>query len=99
MQPLDIIAEAITHKKLVEFYYDGGVRIVEPHMLALNGAGHYALSAWFLSGYSKSGGQGWREYRLNGISNVATRQETFSGPRPGYKPDGGKKFHAIIARL
>jgi predicted DNA-binding transcriptional regulator YafY len=93
------ICQAIKEKRLIQFYYDGGTRVVEPHMVAENEAGHYSLSAWFVRGYSSSGGQGWREYLLSGISSLAVLDEVFSGPRPGYNPSGGKKFPNVICRL
>jgi predicted DNA-binding transcriptional regulator YafY len=100
MDAQDIICQAIGEKRLIQFYYRGGNRIVEPHMVAYNSANHAALSGWFLSGYSESReGQGWREYLLDEISSVLILDETFSEPRPGYKPDGGKSFHSIICSL
>ncbi|HKZ02316.1 MAG TPA: hypothetical protein VI750_08985 [Pyrinomonadaceae bacterium] len=69
-------------------------------MVAYNGAGHLALSAWFLGGASESQeGQGWREYLLREITNVSIIPQKFLGPRPGYKPDGGKSFHDIQCAL
>ena len=91
---------AIQQMRLVQFWYDGGNRTVEPHMVAVNEAGHVALSAWFVSGYSESGGgQGWREYLLSEIGSLSVLNDQFSGPRPGYKPDGGKKFTRVICGL
>lgn len=83
----------------MEFYSNGGTRVVEPHMIAQNEAGHYALSGWFLRGHTRSGGQGWREYLLSEMSNLAILEETFSSARPGYNPNGGKKFPQIVCRL
>jgi predicted DNA-binding transcriptional regulator YafY len=98
------LCSAIASKNLVQFYYSGdaapGTRTVEPHMVAYNRAEHLALSAWFLSGASESQeGQGWREYLLSQITGVNVLPQTFSGPRPGYKPDGGKTFHNVQCRL
>jgi len=93
------ICQAIKAKRLVQFSYDGGTRVVEPHMVASNEAGHYALSGWFVRGHSKSGGQGWREYLLSDISSLSVLDETFAGARPGYNPSGGKKFPTVFCRL
>ena len=88
---------------VVTFYYSGddtpGYRTVEPHMIAYNPANHLALSAWFLVGATESGQPGWKEYLLESVSNVAITELVFSGPRPGYKPDGGKRFHQILCAL
>jgi hypothetical protein len=95
---------AIQTRRVVQFYYSGeyasGNRVVEPHMVAYNLANHFALSAWFLSGVSASqSGPGWREYLLAYISNVIVLPTTFPGPRPGYRPDGGKTFHNVQCAL
>jgi len=96
----EILCEAIHQKHLVQFSYDGGTRTVEPHMIATNEAGHRALSAWFVSGHSNSGeGPGWREYLMENIHNVSALSQSFSGPRPGYNPTGGKKFHNVTCAL
>jgi hypothetical protein len=95
----DILCAAIISRHLVEFSYEGGVRIVEPHMVAANELGHYALSGWFLAGLSNSGTPGWREYLLTKISNLRLRDETFSGPRSGCNPSGGSKFPSVYCRL
>jgi hypothetical protein len=102
--PQAILCSAISTMNLVQFYYAGdeapGYRTVEPHMVAYNSAGHLALSAWFLGGASESHeGQWWREYLLTDISNVTVLLQKFSGPRPGYNPSGGKRFHNIQCAL
>jgi len=90
---------AIGSMNLVRFYYDDaapGYRIVEPHMVAYNQKDNLILSAWFLYGESASNeGPGWREYLLEKVSNVTILDERFTQLRPGYKSDGGKKFHNV----
>ena len=98
------LCAAIQSLHLVQFYYGGddapGTRLVEPHMVAYNSKDNLALSAWFLGGASESQtGQGWREYLLESITNVVILPQTFSGPRPRYRPDGGKLFHNVQCAL
>jgi hypothetical protein len=98
------ICAAIASRNLIEINYIGnkapGMRIVEPHMVAYNEANNLALSAWYLSGESESRrGPGWREYLLTDIANVTILPQTFAGPRPGYKPGGGKTFHNVQCEL
>jgi len=95
----DTLCEAIRLRRLVEFHYGGATRVVEPHMVARNEAGHYALSGWFVRGGSSSGGQGWREYLLSDLTMLRVLDETFAGPRPGYNPTGGQKFPIVHCRL
>jgi hypothetical protein len=97
---ISVIAVAIQNRKQITFQYslgkDPGPRLVEPHMIAYNRAGHLALSAWFLGGSSESAqGQGWREYLLSGISGVTVLPRQFASARPGYDPTGGKSFHNV----
>jgi predicted DNA-binding transcriptional regulator YafY len=100
---LNALCGAIQSQRLVRFYYDDpapGFRLVEPHMVAYNKKDNLALSAWFLGGESASQeGQGWREYLLERISQLVVLEGQFPGPRPGYKPDGGKTFHNVQCAL
>jgi predicted DNA-binding transcriptional regulator YafY len=98
--PQATLCNAIATKNIVRIYYTGdeaiGFRTVEPHMIAYNEAGHLSLSAWCLGGASETPeSQGWREYLLSEISNVTILSQKFSGPRSGYNPTGGEKFHNI----
>jgi hypothetical protein len=95
-----VICAAIQSRNQVSFQYNlgsaPGPRLVEPYMIAYNQANNLALSAWFLGGNSESQeGQGWREYLLDGISNVVVLPYRFAPPRPGYNPGPGKVFHDI----
>jgi len=100
-----LICQAINSQPphLISFYYTGdsipGLREVEPHMIAYNPKNALCLSAWFLSGASKSGTQGFKEYNMDFVSQVTVLEETFQGPRPGYQPDGGKVFHSVQCGL
>jgi hypothetical protein len=98
MQPHELICKAIANRQLLQFWYQGHTRVVEPHMLAQNEQDHYALSAWFLRS-SVGLNPGWREYLLIDMRDIALLDETFSGPRPGYKPSGGEVFRRIVRRL
>jgi hypothetical protein len=98
------LCAAIAARDIVRFYYTGdemsGPRTVEPHMVAYTLAGNLVLSAWFLGGASESQeGQGWREYRIDSMSQITVLVQTFSGPRPGYNPNGGPKLHGIQCKL
>jgi hypothetical protein len=97
---LQQLSLAIAEMRLVQFVYKGELRIVEPHMLARNQRENLALSAWWVSGYSSSGSSpNWREYLISEITEVQVLSGSFSSPRPGYKRDGGTKFHDILAAV
>ena len=94
------IEQAIRSRKIVQFLYDGKLRVVESHMLADNDAGHLSLSGRFLRGFTNPGeAPGWREYIVSGISSFTLLMETFPRPRPGYNPTGGKKFRNVRCAL
>ena len=98
------LCDAIQTKNLVQFYYketdNPGYRTVEPHMVADNPNNHRALSAWYLRGASESGEEPyWREYLLSEIIQVTVLEQEFSGPRPGYDPTGGERFHNVQCAL
>jgi len=99
------LCQAIKKQCLVEIYYVGdekhGNRIVEPHMIAYNRKDSLSLSAWFIDGVSASPekGPGWREYHIASITSATLLNKTFSHPRPGYQPNGGKSFHNVQCAL
>ncbi len=101
MSNRDAICQAIRERRLLQFYYDGGTRVVEPHQLAYNERENVALSAYWVRGYSESHDTSnrWREYLADEMSSVAVLDEQFHGPRPGYKRTPNKEFHSAICEL
>ncbi len=88
---VDMLCTAIGSRNVVQFYYRRdkapGTRTVEPYMVAYNAKGRLVLLAWYLGGASESKeGQGWREYLLSGVANVAILNRNFAGSRPDYNP-------------
>jgi len=77
-----LIISAINEKKLLEFTYDGLVRIVEPHVYGVTD-GKYELLVYQIRGQSRSGGlPNWRRVILNKVTNMKILDESFSGRRP-----------------
>lgn len=81
----EVIKEAIENMCLMEFYYDGGKRIVEPHCYGQSTKGNYVLRAYQVGGYSSSGKMGWKLYDLSKASSPTLLEETFNAPRNGYR--------------
>ena len=82
------ICDAIRARRLLRFVYEGYERIVEPHAYGVNTAGHEAVSAWLVAGWSASEtAPGWRMYLLDAMRDVAALAERFDGTRAGYNPD------------
>jgi hypothetical protein len=99
----ELLCTAIRERKIVRFWYNDkapSYRVAEPHMVAYNSKEKLILSAWVLAGESVSDkGRNWREYFISEIDQLRLLDGFFDGPRPGYKPDGGKKFHNVRCGL
>jgi len=84
------IGDAIKNKNVIEFYYEGEQRIVEPHCYGETTAGNEGLRAYQIGGYSSSGKFGWKMYDLGKAEDIVVTDRPFDGPRPGYnKGDKG----------
>ena len=87
-----VLCGAIEGKFLIEFLYEGGIRVVEPHCYGLSSAGNEAFRGYQVDGFSSSGTLGWRMFMLSKVQNMAVLEKTFPNPRPGYKKnDRGMK--------
>jgi len=91
----EMLRQAVLGKNRVEFYYEGGTKVIEPHMVACNRAGHILLHGWFSRGDKKFGEEGWQDYMLAGISKLKILPETFPKARFGYDPLSNRKFCCI----
>lgn len=91
------IIEAIKNKIVIEFYYDGELRIVEPHCYGETTAGNEGLRAYQIDGYSSSGKMGWKMYDLGKADDLAVSKNTFE-VRDGYKR-GDKGMSKIFAEI
>jgi hypothetical protein len=81
------ICTAINNKYIIEFYYDGGFRTIEPHC---HGYTQYSevLRGFQTSGFSQSGEtSGWKLFDVSKILNLSVTPNHFYGPRPGYNPN------------
>ncbi len=82
----NIICEAIKNRKLLEFYYDGHHRIVEPFTLGVSHKNNDVLSVYQVRGGSESGSSNpWRLFNLEEIENIRISDEFFAGSREGYR--------------
>jgi hypothetical protein len=79
------LCTAITRRSLVMFEYGDLIRVVEPHRVGINSAGHPMLSGWLRAGYSRSDpAGGWRNYLLSDMRGLQLLDAPFAGTRPGY---------------
>lgn len=95
----DNINKAIAEMKLLEFFYEGEHRIVEPHCYGLTTAGNMCLRGFQISGGSISGlVPHWKLFRGSEIRGLRILDDTFLQPRSGYKRNDSAMTH-ILAQL
>ena len=77
-----LIQQALEGKKLIEFIYSGHPRLIEPHVLGVNG-GITQVLGYQVGGSSSSGGiPEWRRFDLPRISGLKVTSTSFPGRRP-----------------
>lgn len=93
-----MICDAISRRLLLMFAYSDSVRVVEPHLCAVNSAGNIVMSGWMLPGYSRSDPDGaWRSFLLERMWAVQMLPQHFDGSRPGYNPTDSHMRRVICA--
>lgn len=92
------VVNAISNRNLLEFYYDGGNRIVEPHSYGITTKGNEGLRAFQVSGYSSSGEMGWKMFDLSKARSINILNRSFGSPRAGYRR-GDKGMSRIFEEL
>lgn len=93
-----LIINAIKNQNVIEFYYEGELRIVEPHCYGETTAGNEGLRAFQVGGYSSSGKLGWKMYDIGKADDITNTGDSFDGPRPGYSR-GDKGMSRIYAEI
>jgi len=81
------ICSAIRSRKIIQFYYNGGYRTVEPYCYGIGRTGNELLRAFQTGGYSESGNPvQWKLFSVNKMSNISITDDEFPGDRPEYNP-------------
>ena len=85
------ICSAIRDKKIIAFYYDGGLRNIEPYCYGVTKNGSEILRAFQISGFSRSRNpKGWKLFSLSKISNLKILDEKLSVKHYLLDPNGPK---------
>ncbi len=92
------ICNAIRNRNLIEFNYDGEIRIVEPHCYGETTAGNEGLRAFQVDGFSSKGKMGWKMYNMSKAEDLNVLDETFDSPRPGYR-EGDRGMNEIFCEI
>lgn len=95
----NLLCWAIADKHLVQFKYDGCLRVVEPVCCGVSTAGNYVLRGFQIRGSDKTKPLCWRLYELTEISQLNITQHSFSGKREEYNSEdsGMTKIFCRIA--
>ncbi len=82
------LCAAIRTRAVLHFYYNGGMRVVEPYCHGFMAAHREVLWGYQVSGYSEPGSppEGWRLFETAKITSLRYVGETFPTNRPGYNP-------------
>ena len=84
-----LICAAIAKRTVVQFTYNGGARMVEPHSHGTSTQGHEVLRGYQISGASDSGEPvGWKLFKIENIVDFQETSQRFSGARQGYTAGG-----------
>lgn len=92
------LCDAMNTMRLVTFTYHGYDRVVEPHTYGIDGRGHEALRGFQVRGGSESRELGWKLFHVKEMGGLSVSQDTFGGPRQGYKR-GDNTFSLIRCQL
>jgi predicted DNA-binding transcriptional regulator YafY len=77
----DLIKQAISQKRLIDFSYNNRRRIAEPHILGTL-KGVTQVLTYQLAGESSSQLPDWRRINVDKILDLQIRDDTFPGQRP-----------------
>lgn len=98
--PTNQIANAIRKRLRLKIDYDPGTRLIEPHAVGYTRQGNVVLRAFQTEGASASGEpKDWKFLRVDRIRSLSTTDESFTGPRPGYKRGDSHMKGGIIEEL
>lgn len=93
------IIEAIKQHRVLNVFYDGYNRKVEPHTYGINSAGHEAVSCYQVGGGSASGNpEGWKMLLTSKLDKAVLTELTFS-PRTSPSPWADKPMRQVYAQV
>ena len=76
MNPL--ICNAINEQHLLQLWWEGGARIVQPHAYGINTKGNEMLRCWQVSGYSRrDGNKKWKPILVDHAHSFEILDDTF----------------------
>lgn len=95
----DILHSTIAQQRLIRLSYSPGWRTIEPHAFGMGRRGNELLRAYQTEGASESGEHiNWKLFNVDEIDQIELLEETFAGPRPGYRR-GDRAMARIYCQL
>lgn len=93
----DLICQAIRDRIVIQFNYDGQLRIVEPFTLGYHkDTDNLVLSAYRVGGYSKSDSEPpWRLYIVQDIRGLSLTDRQAQSHRAGYNSRDSRMYRII----
>ena len=91
------IEKAIKEQKTICFTYEGYSRVVEPYLIGISKKGNQVLSAYQVSGMSKTKIIGWKQFKIDAIESIKLMEDKFI-VRKEYNPND-KNMISILARI
>jgi hypothetical protein len=92
------IIDAIRHRKVVEFSYNGQPRIVEPQTYGVSTTGYPTLRGYQRAGGSISGyARGLRLFELAKITELRQTGEQFAKAQPEHNPNDSAMSKVIVS--
>lgn len=93
------IIEAIKQRRVLNVFYDGHNRSVEPHIYGINSAGHEAVSCYQVGGGSASGNpEGWKMLLTSKLDRADLTNEIFT-PRTSPSPWADKPMRHVYEHV
>lgn len=92
------ICNAISNKNLLEFTYNGSVRVVEPHSYGVTTKGREGLNGYQVSENDSHQKFGWRMFDMSKAESLTVLEKTFSKPRNDYIR-GGSGMKKLFCEL
>jgi hypothetical protein len=94
------IIDAIRNRRVVEFFYNGQPRIVEPQTYGISTSGHPTLRGYQRAGGSVTGyTRGLRLFDVAKISSLRQTGERFAKAQPEHNPNDSAMSKVIISLL
>lgn len=97
MTRLELLRQALAHRQVIRFTYDGLERLVEPHAFGVTSGLKLMLRGYQVAGDSTSG-LGWKLFDLGRAEDLELTEVNFITPRDGFRL-GDSAFAVLLDQL